>query len=89
MAYLGRPGAPLNETSTWTFHFPANLQVILEALSYRRGAPRPLVNGGLRPLGGVVTVRPKAMSRPRKAAGLLRSPARSPPSSAVGHPDGG
>ena len=32
MAHLGRPGAPLNETSTWTFHFPANLQVIIFAI---------------------------------------------------------
>ena len=32
MAHLGRPGAPLNETSTWTFHFPATYK-----LFYYRG----------------------------------------------------
>ena len=62
---------------------------ILETHSYGRGAPRPVVPGVLRTPDGVVDVRPKAMSRPRKAAGFLKLPVRSPSSSAVGHPDGG
>jgi hypothetical protein len=37
---------------------------------------------------GVVNVRPKAVSRPRKATGLLKLLVRSPPSSAASHPDG-
>ena len=61
----------------------------LQALSFGRGPPGPLVNGGLRPPGGVVSVRSKAMPRPRKAAGLLKSPVRSPSSSAARGPDGG
>ena len=60
----------------------------MEALTYGRGASRPLVNGGLRPPGGVVNLSPKAMSRPRKAAGLLRSLVRSPSSWAARGPDG-
>ena len=57
-------------------------------LSYGRGAPRPVVNSVLRTLDGVVDLRPNAMSRPRKAAGLLKSLVRSPPSSAARGPDG-
>ena len=61
----------------------------LQALTYGRGPPGPVVRGVLRTPGGVVNVRPNAMSRPRKADGLLKSPVRSPPSSAVSGPDGG
>jgi len=61
----------------------------LECLSYVRGAPRPVVPGALRTPDGLVNLRPNAMSRPCKATGLLKSPARSPPSSAASHPDGG
>ena len=51
----------------------------LGTLTYGRGAPRPVVNGVLRTPDGVVNLRPKAILRPRKAAGLLRSLVRSPP----------
>ena len=47
---------------------------MFETLSYGRGAPRPIVPGVLRTPDGAVNVRPKAMSRPRKAAVLLKSP---------------
>ena len=60
-----------------------------QALSFGRGAPRPVVPGVLRTPDGVVSVRPKAISRPRKAAGLLKSLVRSPSSSAARGPDGG
>ena len=40
-------------------------------LTYGKGAPRPLVPGVLRTPDRVVNLRPKAMLRPRKAAGLL------------------
>ena len=53
-----------------------------------RGAPRPVVPGVLRTPDGIVNVRPNAMSRPRKAAGLLKSLVRSPSSSAARGPDG-
>ena len=61
----------------------------IETLSYGRGAERPVVPGVLRTPDGVVNLRPKAMQGPRKATGLQKSPVRSPPSSAVRHPDGG
>ena len=58
---------------------------IERTLTYRKGAPlqtaRPVVPGVLRMPGGVasVPVAPKAMLRPRKAAGWQTSPVRSPP----------
>ena len=62
----------------------------VETLSYGRGAERHVVPAGvLRTPDGVVNLRPKAMQGPRKATGLQKSPVRSPPSSAVRHPDGG
>ena len=60
----------------------------LQARSYGRGAPRPVVPGVLRTPDGVVNVRLEGMSRPRKAAGLLNLPVRSPSSSAARSPDG-
>ena len=52
------------------------------ALSFERGAPRPVAPGvlRLRTPDGVVSVRSKAPLRPRKAAGLLKLPVRSPSS---------
>ena len=85
------PGRHLGcrRTIPYLRHHIGDAASYLQALSFGRGPPGPLVNGGLRPPGGVVSVRPKAMSRPRKAAGLLKSPVRSPSSSAARGPDGG
>ena len=58
------------------------------ALSFERGAPRPVAPGvlRLRTPDGVVSVRSKAALRPRKAAGLLNSLVRSPSSTAARRP---
>ena len=50
------------------------LAFYLGTLTYGRSPPGPVVNSVLRTSDGLVIVRPKAMSRPRKAAGLLKSP---------------
>ena len=61
----------------------------MQALTYGRGAPRPVVNSVLRTLDGVVNLRSNAMRGLRKAAGLLKLLMRSPPSPAASHRLGG
>ena len=77
---------PKNAHQPWPLDL--KITVTLGTLTYGRGPPGPVVNSVLCTPDGVVDLRPNAMSRPRKAAGLLKSLVRSPLSSAARGPDG-